>query len=85
MVKCRWLCFAVPFFRYPFDIPSEAFTFLRFKQAFAAIQASIVHLQASLLSPLANLIVLFCAGASVPVIACRVAWCGEFSYESIQV
>lgn len=30
---------------YPFDIPSEAFTFLRFKQAFAAIQASIVHLQ----------------------------------------
>lgn len=31
--------------RYPFDIPSEAFTFTRFKQAFAAIQASIVHLQ----------------------------------------
>jgi hypothetical protein len=31
--------------RYPFDVPSEAFTFLRFKQAFAAIQASIVHLQ----------------------------------------
>lgn len=31
--------------RYPFDIPSEAFPFLRFKQAFAAVQASIVHLQ----------------------------------------
>lgn len=31
--------------RYPFDIPSEAFSFLRFKQAFAAVQASIVHLQ----------------------------------------
>jgi hypothetical protein len=39
------LCRAVLSRSYPFDIPSEAFTFLRFKQAFAAIQASIVHLQ----------------------------------------
>ncbi|KAF8059135.1 setd3 [Scenedesmus sp. PABB004] len=31
--------------RYPFDIPTEAFPFVRFKQAFAAVQASIVHLQ----------------------------------------
>ena len=33
------------FKRYPFDLPSEAFSFDRFKQAFAAVQASIVHLQ----------------------------------------
>jgi hypothetical protein len=38
-----WLL--LPPHSYPFDIPSEAFTFLRFKQAFAAIQASVVHLQ----------------------------------------
>eukprot|EP00878_Enallax_costatus_P043003 GHUV01050569.1.p1 GENE.GHUV01050569.1~~GHUV01050569.1.p1 ORF type:complete len:113 (-),score=30.16 GHUV01050569.1:239-577(-) len=31
--------------RYPFDIPTEAFSFKLFKQAFAAVQASIVHLQ----------------------------------------
>lgn len=31
--------------RYPFDIPSEAFSFELFKQAFAAVQASTVHLQ----------------------------------------
>jgi hypothetical protein len=30
---------------YPFDIPTEAFTFQIFKQAFAAVQASVVHLQ----------------------------------------
>lgn len=43
---CAVLCPPLPHpCRYPFDIPSEAFTFLRFKQAFAAIQASIVHLQ----------------------------------------
>jgi len=40
-LTCMCMC------RYPFDIPSEAFSFLRFKQAFAAIQASIVHLQVS--------------------------------------
>eukprot|EP00879_Flechtneria_rotunda_P026362 GHRR01028105.1.p1 GENE.GHRR01028105.1~~GHRR01028105.1.p1 ORF type:complete len:274 (+),score=85.18 GHRR01028105.1:1140-1961(+) len=33
------------FNNYPFDIPTEAFPFVRFKQAFAAVQASIVHLQ----------------------------------------
>lgn len=32
--------------RYPFDIPTEAFPFERFRQAFAAVQASVVHLQA---------------------------------------
>jgi hypothetical protein len=31
--------------RYPFDIPTEAFPFERFRQAFAAVQASVVHLQ----------------------------------------
>lgn len=30
---------------YPFDIPTEAFSFQIFKQAFAAVQASVVHLQ----------------------------------------
>lgn len=33
---------------YPFDIPTEAFTFQIFKQAFAAVQASVVHLQVTL-------------------------------------
>eukprot|EP00775_Hariotina_reticulata_P013147 gene13147-13277_t len=40
-----WFMAGSLFNRYPFDIPSEAFSFLRFKQAFAAVQASIVHLQ----------------------------------------
>lgn len=30
---------------YPFDIPTECFTKKTFRQAFAAIQASVVHLQ----------------------------------------
>jgi hypothetical protein len=34
------------FNKYPFDLPTEAFSFDLFKQAFAAVQASIVHLQA---------------------------------------
>ena len=33
------------FNKYPFDLPTEAFTFDVFKQAFAAVQASTVHLQ----------------------------------------
>lgn len=33
------------FNKYPFDLPTEAFTFDLFRQAFAAVQASIVHLQ----------------------------------------
>ena len=32
-------------YRYPFDLPSEIFPFERFRQAFTAVQASIVHLQ----------------------------------------
>ena len=30
---------------YPFDLPTEAFSFDLFRQAFAAVQASTVHLQ----------------------------------------
>eukprot|EP00884_Botryococcus_braunii_P019622 jgi/Botrbrau1/6343/Bobra.0098s0002.1 len=33
------------FRNYPYDIPTEAFSFNLFKQAFAAVQASVVHLQ----------------------------------------
>lgn len=33
------------FNKYPFDLPTEAFSFDLFRQAFAAVQASIVHLQ----------------------------------------
>jgi len=31
--------------QYPYDIPTEAFSFEIFKQAFAAIQSCVVHLQ----------------------------------------
>lgn len=40
-----WFMAGSLFNRYPFDIPTEAFSFNLFKQAFAAVQASIVHLQ----------------------------------------
>eukprot|EP00879_Flechtneria_rotunda_P016734 GHRR01017515.1.p1 GENE.GHRR01017515.1~~GHRR01017515.1.p1 ORF type:complete len:363 (+),score=117.95 GHRR01017515.1:222-1310(+) len=40
-----WFMAGSLFNNYPFDIPTEAFPFVRFKQAFAAVQASIVHLQ----------------------------------------
>uniref|UniRef100_A0A383VYM3 Rubisco LSMT substrate-binding domain-containing protein n=1 Tax=Tetradesmus obliquus TaxID=3088 RepID=A0A383VYM3_TETOB len=40
-----WFMAGSLFNKYPFDIPTEAFPFVRFKQAFAAVQASIVHLQ----------------------------------------
>jgi hypothetical protein len=31
--------------QYPFDIPTEAFPFEIFKQAFVAVQSCVVHLQ----------------------------------------
>ena len=31
--------------QYPFDIPTEAFSFEIFKQAFVAVQSCVVHLQ----------------------------------------
>ncbi|GJM87663.1 hypothetical protein PR202_ga03641 [Eleusine coracana subsp. coracana] len=37
-----------PMRQYPFDIPTEAFPFEIFKQAFVAVQSCVVHLQASL-------------------------------------
>lgn len=40
-----WFMAGSLFNRYPFDIPTEAFSFELFLQAFAAVQASIVHLQ----------------------------------------
>ncbi|KAG2424087.1 hypothetical protein HXX76_014763 [Chlamydomonas incerta] len=40
-----WFMAGSLFTKYPFDLPTEAFTFDVFKQAFAAVQASIVHLQ----------------------------------------
>jgi len=33
------------FNKYPFDLPTQTFSYTRFRQAFAAVQASIVHLQ----------------------------------------
>jgi hypothetical protein len=35
-----------------YDVPTEAFPFEIFRQAFAAIQASVVHLQVSAAKPL---------------------------------
>ncbi|MEW5305765.1 MAG: hypothetical protein WDW36_008284 [Sanguina aurantia] len=40
-----WFMAGSMFNKYPFDIPTEAFSFDLFKQAFAAVQASLVHLQ----------------------------------------
>lgn len=34
--------------QYPYDIPTEAFSFEIFKQAFVAVQSCVVHLQVSL-------------------------------------
>jgi hypothetical protein len=31
--------------QYPFDLPTEAFSFEIFKQAFVAVQSCVVHLQ----------------------------------------
>lgn len=49
--------------QYPFDIPTEAFSFEIFKQAFVAIQSCVVHLQVIFIIfgfPLHNLYVLPC-------------------------
>ncbi|GLC60161.1 hypothetical protein PLESTB_001580500 [Pleodorina starrii] len=40
-----WFMAGSLFNKYPFDLPTETFTFDRFQQAFAAVQAAIVHLQ----------------------------------------
>ncbi|GFR44785.1 hypothetical protein Agub_g6117, partial [Astrephomene gubernaculifera] len=40
-----WFMAGSLFNKYPFNLPTETFTFEHFKQAFAAVQASIVHLQ----------------------------------------
>jgi len=40
-----WFMAGSLFNRYPYDVPTEVFPFELFKQAFAAVQASIVHLQ----------------------------------------
>lgn len=40
-----WFMSGSLFNKYPYDVPTEAFPFEVFKQAFAAVQASIVHLQ----------------------------------------
>jgi hypothetical protein len=39
------LYFRVVMQQYPFDIPTEAFPFEIFKQAFVAVQSCVVHLQ----------------------------------------
>jgi hypothetical protein len=41
-----WFMSGSLFNKYPYDVPTEAFSFEIFKQAFAAVQASVVHLQA---------------------------------------
>jgi len=40
-----WFMAGSLFNKYPFDLPTETFSYEVFKQAFAAVQASIVHLQ----------------------------------------
>ncbi|CAM6084507.1 unnamed protein product [Calypogeia fissa] len=40
-----WFMAGSLFKQYPFDIPTEAFTFEIFKQAFVAVQSCVVHLQ----------------------------------------
>lgn len=45
--------------QYPFDIPTEAFPFEIFKQAFVAVQSCIVHLQVMLTSKI-MILEMFC-------------------------
>ncbi|KAG2486389.1 hypothetical protein HYH03_014967 [Edaphochlamys debaryana] len=40
-----WFMAGSLFNKYPFEVPTEAFSFERFAQAFAAVQAALVHLQ----------------------------------------
>ena len=40
-----WFMAGSLFKNYPYDVPTEVFSFEVFKQAFAAVQASVVHLQ----------------------------------------
>ncbi|KAI3747901.1 hypothetical protein L6452_10630 [Arctium lappa] len=40
-----WFMAGSLFQQYPFDIPTEAFSFEIFKQAFVAVQSCVVHLQ----------------------------------------
>jgi hypothetical protein len=40
-----WFMSGSLFSKYPYDVPTEAFSFEIFRQAFAAVQASVVHLQ----------------------------------------
>lgn len=41
-----WFMSGSLFKNYPYDVPTEAFSFDLFKQAFAAVQSCVVHLQA---------------------------------------
>ncbi|CAN1725369.1 hypothetical protein LINPERHAP1_LOCUS42 [Linum perenne] len=43
-----WFMAGSLFQQYPYDIPTEAFSFEIFKQAFVAVQSCVVHLQAAL-------------------------------------
>lgn len=47
-----WFMSGSLFNRYPYDVPTEAFSFDIFKQAFAAVQATVVHLQVRNVFPL---------------------------------
>jgi hypothetical protein len=41
-----WFMSGSLFNKYPYDVPTEAFSFEIFRQAFCAVQAAVVHLQA---------------------------------------
>jgi hypothetical protein len=44
-----WFMSGSLFNKYPYDVPTEAFSFEIFRQAFAAVQAAVVHLQVTLI------------------------------------
>ncbi|KAL0728133.1 hypothetical protein Bca4012_024226 [Brassica carinata] len=65
-----WFMAGSLFQQYPFDIPTEAFSFEIFKQAFVAIQSCVVHLQNVSLARRFALIRRYKAGDPI------VVWCG---------
>jgi hypothetical protein len=46
-----WFMSGSLFNKYPYDVPTEAFSFTIFRQAFAAVQAAVVHLRQEVRMP----------------------------------
>ncbi|KAG5527082.1 hypothetical protein RHGRI_028117 [Rhododendron griersonianum] len=59
--------------QYPYDIPTEAFPFEIFKQAFVAVQSCVIHLQKANIIPIPAFTDLELV--QIPCTKCHVFWC----------